>query len=131
MKHTRKLLILFFDPSARPGLYPHCPGEIPMRFSKEIYVMTEGRNGTLTLINSDSRPEFLYDSELFTSTVLSNTKIRVTAKKPGIEYINVRSGLRTASCRLVIMPKANPAIKKKAVRNGTRITYKKNFSDSA
>ncbi|MEE0420138.1 MAG: hypothetical protein UDG86_08860 [Lachnospiraceae bacterium] len=125
MKHTRKLLILFSTLVLALGFTLTARAKSPMRFSKEIYVMTEGRNGTLTLINSDSRPEFLYDSELFTSTVLSNTKIRVTAKKPGIEYINVRSGLRTASCRLVIMPKANPAIKKKAVRNGTRITYKK------
>lgn len=125
MKHTKKLLILFSILMLALGFTLTARAESPMKFSRKIYVMTEGRTGTLTLINSDSRPEFLYDSELFTSTVLSNTRIRVTAKKPGIEYINVRSGLRTASCRLVIMPKANPAIKKKAVRNGTRITYKK------
>lgn len=125
MKHTRKLLVLFSILMLALGFTLTARAESPMKFSKEIYVMTEGRTGTLTLINSDSRPEFLYDNEHITSTVLSNTKIRVTAKRPGIEYINVKSGLRTASCRLVILPKANQAIKKKAVRNGTRITYKK------
>lgn len=99
------------------------------QFKKETVLLQEGKSKNLTLLNSDSLPNVQYydaSSSLFTYKVLSNSKIRVTANRPGIDYITVANGNENISCCLVILPKDNPSVKVKEKKDGkTVVTYQK------
>lgn len=102
-----------------------------LKFNKNVYVVNEGKKVTVKLKNSTKKPKIKYYDEyskdIFSYKVLSNKKIRITAKKAGVRHVSVKSGSKKGSFTLVVMPKKNPAIKKKAVATGTAITYN-NFS---
>lgn len=124
-KKERKLLLLF-------GLFLLClcfsmdTQAAKKQFKKPLIVMKEGQTKTLILKNSTDLPEVVYhdaNTSIFEYQVKSRSRIKVTAVAPGIESIFVSNGPTNISCTLVVMPKKNPAVKKKTVKRGTAITY--------
>jgi len=128
MKWTKKLLIL-------ASILTLCLGftlttqAADRQFKKKTVVIKEGKSKVLTLVNSDSLPEVAYydkDTSLFSYTVQGNSKIKVTARRAGIDYLTVPSGDAYESCCLVILPKKNPELKSRETKKGkTVISYKK------
>lgn len=128
MKLTKKLLLL-------ASIFTLCLGftltaqAADMQFKKKTVIFKEGQTKNLTLLNSEKSPEVLYyepSTSLFSYKVQGTSKIQVTAKRAGIDYITVSNGDTGISCCLVVMPKDNPNVKSKEKKNGkTIVTYKK------
>lgn len=99
------------------------------QFKKQTVFFKEGQSKNLTLLNSETTPEVLYydaDSALFSYQVKGASSIRITANRPGIDYITVKNDGENISCCLVILPKNNPAVKTRVTKKGnTVVTYKK------
>lgn len=98
------------------------------KFSKSLIKLNEGQSKTLTILNSKNYPKVRYydpNYDNFSYDILSKSKIKITAQKPGISYIYVAKGNRNISCTIVVMPKKNPAIKTRATNKGTMVSYKK------
>ena len=96
------------------------------QFTKKTVVLKEGQTKTLTLRNSYTTPEIMYhdpETSVFSYEVLSQSKIKVTAVRAGIDDIYVSNGNTNISCHLVVMPSKNPDLKLKTTKKGTSVSY--------
>lgn len=99
-----------------------------VKFAKKSVVLNVGQSKTLTVKNTNGSLQILDSSAYngcFTYQLVSSSKVKVTAKKPGISSIIVSSNGKTDYAWVSVMPGKNKQIKQKQTAAGTKITYKK------
>lgn len=127
MRLKRKLLLLFSIALLSTG-FVLTANAASVQFSKKYVRLNKGQSKIVTVKNAGGDLEvqnYSSDNGVFTYQVINSSKIRITAKKPGISSLTVSSKGRFASIWVTVMPGENKQVKEKTVAQGTKISYKK------